>query len=73
MTGERRWQVREVSCKEEGCRATLLLEWQDVEGGSVLAGMSCNYPRLRDTDNWECSWSCWENVASTAERQEPAA
>jgi hypothetical protein len=68
MIRDTRWQVVDMSCAEEGCPGTrLLLEWEEVEGKWTLSGVSCDNPRLKDLDNWECRWSCWEKAASLAE------
>jgi hypothetical protein len=62
MSAEYRWQTLEVNCPEEGCTATLLVQW-DVSGAEpVLNGVHCDHPRLKDLDNWSCDWSCWQAV-----------
>lgn len=57
-------ETRQVKCPEEDRMASLLLEWHDEKGKQVLNSVVCDNPRLRDLDNWECEWSCWEKVAA---------
>jgi hypothetical protein len=63
MAASYRWETRQVTCPEEGCPATLLVQWHDTETVSLLNGIHCDHPRLRDLDNWECRWSCWQEIA----------
>jgi hypothetical protein len=63
------WEVRQRRCADAECVANLLLEWRDLQGRSVLTGVSCDNPRLRDLDNWDCSGSCWEEIADEAEQE----
>jgi hypothetical protein len=59
-----RRERRQIRCPE-GDRVThLLLSWQEEGEGLALCGIHCDDPRLRDLDNWECRWSCWEQIAS---------
>ena len=67
MSRETSWQMLDMTCPEEGCPgARLLLEWKETQGKLTLSGVSCDNPRLKDLDNWECRWSCWEEVARAA-------
>jgi hypothetical protein len=62
-----RWEMRQVTCPEEGCPAGLLLQWHYAgEAAPVLDGVECDHPRLKDLDNWECGWACWEKLAATS-------
>jgi hypothetical protein len=63
MEKESSWETRQMKCPEEGRMANLLIEWRDEEGKTVLKSLGCDNPRLRDLDNWECQWSCWEKIA----------
>jgi hypothetical protein len=70
MIRETRWQVLDMACPEKACPGNrLLLEWQEVQGAWTLCGVSCDNPRLKDLDNWECNWACWEEVAEQAQRR----
>jgi hypothetical protein len=62
MATQVRWQMQQVECSEQGCLANLLIEWQDTEAEPLLRGVRCDHPRLRDLDNWECDWSCLEQI-----------
>jgi len=64
MASVSRWEVRQVACPEGERVSSLLLEWRDSPTGAVLQGVQCDYPRLKDLDNWQCSGSCWEQVAA---------
>jgi hypothetical protein len=61
-----RWQTQQVQCPEQKVQANLLIQWQDTGTESILRGVSCDHPRLRDLDNWECCWSCLEQIESAA-------
>ncbi len=63
MTRKSNWENREIECPEEKQTANILLEWQTEKGSKVLQGVCCDNPKLRDLDNWECKWSCWEKIA----------
>ncbi len=63
-----RWQVRKLTCPEAQGEVSLLLEWQGTVKRPVLAGVCCDNPRLRDLDNWECDWRCWERLATEGKR-----
>jgi hypothetical protein len=68
MSAGYRWQTCQVTCPEEGCAATLLVQWDDSGAEPLLTGIRCDHPRLRDLDNWECGWSCWAEIAAQAAR-----
>jgi hypothetical protein len=40
-----------------------LIQWDDSGATPAVSGVRCNHPRLRDLDNWECQWSCWQEIA----------
>ncbi len=69
MATQIRWETRQIQCLEQELCANLLIQWRDTESGTVLHSVSCDNPRLKDLDNWECRWSCWEQVASEGEEQ----
>ena len=52
-----------MNCPEEKRIANLFLEWHEDEGKVVLKSIVCDNPKLRDVDNSECEWSCWEKIA----------
>jgi hypothetical protein len=68
VSAETRWQTLQVTCPEEGCSATLLVEWDESGAEPVVSGIHCDHPRLKDLDNWSCGWSCWGEVAAQARR-----
>lgn len=57
-----RWKTFEMECPEEQRMAKLLLEWIPSEGNFLLNSIVCDHPRLRETDNWDCNWSCLERI-----------
>ena len=57
-----KWERRQFECLEEDRIADLLLEWRKENGKTVLDGIFCDNPRFRDLDNWDCEWSCWEEL-----------
>jgi hypothetical protein len=67
MTSYYRWETRQIECPEEECRTNLLLTWDDSGARPLLRGVHCDNPRLRDLDNWECRWSCWDRIAPEQE------
>lgn len=66
MAIQYRWERRQVQCPEEDRVSSLLLTWSEEDQRAVLCSVSCDNPRLRDLDNWECRWSCWEQIVSPA-------
>ena len=52
-----------MECPEEQRRAKLLLERISMEGKSFINSVHCDNPRLRETDNWDCNWSCLEKIS----------
>jgi hypothetical protein len=62
MSDETTFETLEYDCPEEHRRAHLLLEWQEREGRRVLKGVQCDNPRLGALDNWECRWTCVQQV-----------
>lgn len=62
MTGNSRWKTFEMECPEEQRMAKLLLGWISMEGKFLLNSIHCDNPRLRETDNWDCNWSCLERI-----------
>ncbi len=50
------------NCLEEKRTAKLLIEWQEKDGKRVIKSMSCDNPKLKDLNNWDCHWSCWEAI-----------
>jgi hypothetical protein len=65
MAIQYRWERREVECPEEDRVTSVLLAWSAEGEQPVLCGVHCDHPRLKDLDNWECHWACWEQIAST--------
>lgn len=63
MAKKTSWERRKVSCPEEKRMARLFLEWHEDEGKVVLNSIVCDNPKLRDLDNSECQWSCWEKIS----------
>jgi hypothetical protein len=63
MAAYYRWERRQVVCPEENCQASLLIQWDDSGATPAVSGVRCSHPRLRDLDNWECQWSCWQEIA----------
>lgn len=59
-----KWETQKRNCPEENTECSLLLEWRDENGETVLNGMSCGNHKLKDLNNWNCHWSCWENIVS---------
>jgi hypothetical protein len=59
-----RWETRQFRCPEQEMVANLLIQWRETEGKPALNGVSCDNPRLKDLDNWECGWACWQQIAS---------
>ncbi len=57
------WKIFEMECPEKQRTAKLLLEWVPIEGELLLNSIHCDHPRLRDTDNWDCDWSCLEGIS----------
>lgn len=64
MAIQYRWERREIQCPEAERATSLLLTWSEEDERTALCSVSCDNPRLRDLDNWECHWSCWEQIAS---------
>jgi hypothetical protein len=58
------WKTFEMECPEEQRMAKLLLKWSSMEGIFLLNSIRCDHPRLRETDNWDCSWSDLERISS---------
>ncbi len=63
MSRKLRWETRRVKCPEVGREAHLFIEWRQEKGKILLNSISCDNPRLRDLDNWDCRWSCWDGIA----------
>ncbi len=55
-------EERTINCLAEKRTAKLLIEWQEKDGTRVIRSMSCDNPKLKDLNNWDCHWSCWEAV-----------
>ncbi len=51
-----------MECPEEQRTTKLLLEWISIEGKFLLNSIHCDHPGLRETDNWDCNWSCFERI-----------
>ncbi|MFH1843298.1 MAG: hypothetical protein ABIF77_08810 [bacterium] len=66
MSKKPRWESIRLHCAEEDRLATLLVEWQQTGGKATIKGISCDNPRLRNFDNWDCGWACWKEVDRTA-------
>ncbi len=62
MSTDSRWQLLDFECQEEQRVARLLVEWSSEEGRLFLNSIHCNHPRLKETDNWDCNWSCLEEI-----------
>lgn len=51
---------RKIQCPEEDRTADLTIEWQEIDGRRMIRSVCCDNPKLRDLDNWDCRWTCWE-------------
>lgn len=69
MAATCRWEVRQMPCPEVDRVSSLLVQWREAPGESLLCSVQCDNPRLRDLDNWQCSGSCWEQIAAKGERR----
>jgi len=67
MSKKLHWESRRVQCPEVGRKANLFIEWKQEHGKSTLSSISCDNPRLSDLDNWDCRWSCWEEIERETE------
>jgi hypothetical protein len=67
MLKNARREMRQIECPEEKRTANVYLEWEDSWDKPMLNGICCDNPRLRDIDNWECEWSCWEQITGEEE------
>jgi hypothetical protein len=67
MSRTLRRETRKIVCPEEHRTNSISLEWDEGGSRSVLKSIRCDNPRLRDIDNWECEWSCWEEIAGEEE------
>ncbi len=64
MDESARWTILEMECPEEQRRANLLLGWVRGEEEFILNSIYCDNCRLKETDNWDCNWSCIEGIVS---------
>ena len=62
MAGKSRWEKRKVKCSETKREANLLIEWRKEKGKEIPNSISCDNPRLSDLDNWDCRWTCMEEI-----------
>lgn len=62
MNTESRWKLLDIECPEEDRVARLLVEWGSEEGRYFINSAHCDHPRLKETDNWDCNWSCLEQI-----------
>jgi hypothetical protein len=60
-------EKRTFECPEAERTAELFIEWEEKAGKRLIKSMSCDHPRLRDIDNWDCHWTCWEQVRKDSE------
>jgi len=67
MDGKTLREERTFECQDEKRTAKLLIEWQEEDGKKVLRSVSCDHPRLKDIDNWDCHWTCWEKVQKSTD------
>ena len=65
MEKQPKYEKRVVKCAEGDHIATLFIEWAEEAGKPVIHSITCDNPRLRDLDNWDCRWSCWEKIAGS--------
>jgi len=63
MQNKRQWDVREFDCPEEKRTASLVIEWDESGGRPVLKSICCDNPKFYGLDNWDCGWSCWDELA----------
>jgi hypothetical protein len=72
MDNPSEWESISLPCPENPDRtAILLVQKQEVDGEMVIKSISCDNPRLRDLDNWDCKWQCWEELARHERRRGP--
>ena len=71
MSDERKVEVIEFECAEEGRTARLLVELREELGARTVVGIQCDNPRLSSLGTWECRWSCWERVRDRYPGLEP--
>jgi hypothetical protein len=62
MDGKTSYETRRILCPEENRKAELFLTWVTVDGRRALHGVCCNNPRFAGLDNWDCEWSCLEEL-----------
>ncbi len=67
MTADKKTEVVEHPCREEGRVAHLLVESVVVDGERTVTGVHCDNPKLQTLDQWQCEWSCLEEVAAEIE------
>ncbi len=65
MTGNVTWKTIEMECPEAQRMSRLLLGLVSIDGGLVLNSIHCDHPRLRETENWDCNWSCVERISTS--------
>ena len=62
MASTSRWETRKIVCSEQKREATLLIEWLCEDDTEVLRSVCCDNPDFNHYNNWECQWSCWQDV-----------
>ncbi len=62
-----RRETRHYECVEAGRTATLTIEWRREGNRLAVSSVTCDNPRLRDTDNWDCRWTCLKNIEDIRE------
>ncbi len=63
MIANSKWKTFEMECPEEQRTAKLFLEFIPLEGELRVNSIHCDHPRLKETDNWDCSWSCLDRIS----------
>jgi hypothetical protein len=67
MSEKPRWETRRLTCPEGDYTAELLIEWREVGGRPTVQSVSCNNPKLRGLDNWDCRWTCLDELTKKLE------
>lgn len=57
-----RREIRQLECDEAGRLATLTIEWRREGNRMAVSSVTCDNPRLRETDNWDCRWTCLQKI-----------
>jgi hypothetical protein len=58
------FELVHVGCLEHRRDATLLVEWEIAADRRRLVGVSCDHPGFAGADNWDCRWTCLEQLGA---------